>query len=213
MCGTSGRWHLNFKAAARKERQLYESRLGWQNKIVFPFVVAAWKTNSSIRKSFVDAKRRMKTIHRIRVARRCTLDAGRRNRNDGRAMKIFRAFVFLGIVPALFAAEPAQVVQRAAAPSSPSSPKPVFDTLLGGAVGLIVAMLLVFGRVAMDRRVRDVQEAERILEMPLVGDLREEALGLGFAGVMSGPLVRSSYRAGRLYAQAIEQRADTAGTR
>jgi lipoate synthase len=30
---------------------------------------------------------------------------------------------------------------------------------------------------------------------------------------MSGPLVRSSYRAGRLYAQAIEQRADAAGTR
>ncbi|MGH3563633.1 MAG: lipoyl synthase, partial [Mycobacterium sp.] len=29
---------------------------------------------------------------------------------------------------------------------------------------------------------------------------------LGFAGVMSGPLVRSSYRAGRLYAQAIESR-------
>jgi lipoic acid synthetase len=38
-------------------------------------------------------------------------------------------------------------------------------------------------------------------------ELREEALELGFAGVMSGPLVRSSYRAGRLYAQAIEQRA------
>ncbi|BBY53256.1 lipoyl synthase [Mycobacterium koreense] len=30
---------------------------------------------------------------------------------------------------------------------------------------------------------------------------------LGFAGVMSGPLVRSSYRAGRLYAQAMERRA------
>ena len=44
-------------------------------------------------------------------------------------------------------------------------------------------------------------------------ELREEALGLGFAGVMSGPLVRSSYRAGRLYAQAIEQRADATGTR
>jgi len=38
-------------------------------------------------------------------------------------------------------------------------------------------------------------------------ELREEALALGFAGVMSGPLVRSSYRAGRLYGQAIEQRA------
>jgi lipoic acid synthetase len=38
-------------------------------------------------------------------------------------------------------------------------------------------------------------------------ELREEAIGLGFAGVMAGPLVRSSYRAGRLYAQAMEQRA------
>jgi lipoic acid synthetase len=37
--------------------------------------------------------------------------------------------------------------------------------------------------------------------------LREEALAMGFAGVMSGPLVRSSYRAGQLYAQAIERRA------
>ncbi|HEU5418954.1 MAG TPA: lipoyl synthase [Streptosporangiaceae bacterium] len=37
-------------------------------------------------------------------------------------------------------------------------------------------------------------------------ELAEEAQELGFAGVMSGPLVRSSYRAGRLYRQAIEQR-------
>jgi lipoyl synthase len=35
---------------------------------------------------------------------------------------------------------------------------------------------------------------------------REEAIGLGFAGVMSGPLVRSSYRAGRLYAEAMASR-------
>ena len=44
-------------------------------------------------------------------------------------------------------------------------------------------------------------------------ELREEALELGFTGVMSGPLVRSSHRAGRLYAQAIEQRAGSALTR
>jgi lipoic acid synthetase len=37
-------------------------------------------------------------------------------------------------------------------------------------------------------------------------ELREEALAMGFAGVMSGPLVRSSYRAGRLYAAAISAR-------
>ena len=33
-----------------------------------------------------------------------------------------------------------------------------------------------------------------------------EAEKIGFAGVMSGPLVRSSYRAGRLYQQAKEAR-------
>jgi lipoyl synthase len=37
-------------------------------------------------------------------------------------------------------------------------------------------------------------------------ELREEAEALGFSGVMSGPLVRSSYRAGRLYEQAIAAR-------
>jgi lipoic acid synthetase len=36
---------------------------------------------------------------------------------------------------------------------------------------------------------------------------RADALALGFAGVMSGPLVRSSYRAGRLYRQALTRRA------
>jgi lipoyl synthase len=35
---------------------------------------------------------------------------------------------------------------------------------------------------------------------------RAAALELGFAGVMSGPLVRSSYRAGRLYREALAQR-------
>ena len=37
-------------------------------------------------------------------------------------------------------------------------------------------------------------------------ELREEALEIGFAGVMSGPLVRSSYRAGRLYREATTHR-------
>ncbi len=37
-------------------------------------------------------------------------------------------------------------------------------------------------------------------------ELRDEAEDIGFAGVMSGPLVRSSYRAGRLYQQAVAAR-------
>ena len=38
-------------------------------------------------------------------------------------------------------------------------------------------------------------------------ELSQEATDIGFLGVMSGPLVRSSYRAGRLYKQAQEKKA------
>lgn len=41
-------------------------------------------------------------------------------------------------------------------------------------------------------------------------ELADEAKEIGFAGVMSGPLVRSSYRAGRLYQQAMKARAGDA---
>jgi lipoic acid synthetase len=42
---------------------------------------------------------------------------------------------------------------------------------------------------------------------------REEAEVVGFAGVMSGPLVRSSYRAGRLYRQAVQARQESLASR
>jgi lipoic acid synthetase len=41
-------------------------------------------------------------------------------------------------------------------------------------------------------------------------ELSAEAEQVGFAGVMSGPLVRSSYRAGRLYTQAMQARVSPA---
>ena len=44
-------------------------------------------------------------------------------------------------------------------------------------------------------------------------DLAAYATEIGFAGVMSGPLVRSSYRAGRLYQQALEARGSDQGAR
>jgi len=40
-------------------------------------------------------------------------------------------------------------------------------------------------------------------------ELSQEAERIGFSGVMSGPLVRSSYRAGRLWAQATKRRGAT----
>ncbi|MEW2622481.1 lipoyl synthase [Streptomyces sp. NPDC048106] len=47
---------------------------------------------------------------------------------------------------------------------------------------------------------------ERWLRPEEFTELGEEAEELGFSGVLSGPLVRSSYRAGRLYAQATAAR-------
>jgi lipoic acid synthetase len=47
---------------------------------------------------------------------------------------------------------------------------------------------------------------ERWVEPAEFAELEAEANELGFSGVMSGPLVRSSYRAGRLYRQALASR-------
>ncbi len=43
-------------------------------------------------------------------------------------------------------------------------------------------------------------------------ELEAEARAVGFVGVMSGPLVRSSYRAGRLYREALAARAGASGS-
>ena len=47
---------------------------------------------------------------------------------------------------------------------------------------------------------------ERWVEPREFDELHAEAMELGFAGVMSGPMVRSSYRAGTLYQQALASR-------
>ncbi len=45
---------------------------------------------------------------------------------------------------------------------------------------------------------------ERWVKPSEFSELQDEAIALGFVGVMSGPLVRSSYRAGRLYQAALK---------
>jgi len=47
---------------------------------------------------------------------------------------------------------------------------------------------------------------ERWVHPDEFGDLQNQAEQMGFAGILSGPLVRSSYRAGRLYDQALQRR-------
>ncbi|MQA93169.1 MAG: lipoyl synthase [Streptosporangiales bacterium] len=100
----------------------------------------------------------------------------------------------------------------------------------GRAAGLVTKSNLILGlgeeRHEVSEALRDLHEAgtdlvtitqylrpsarhhpvERWVRPEEFVELREEAEEIGFAGVMSGPLVRSSYRAGRLYRQAMEAR-------
>ncbi len=96
----------------------------------------------------------------------------------------------------------------------------------GRAAGMVTKSNLILGlgetREEVSRALRDLREAgcdlltitqylrpsplhhpvERWVHPEEFVELRDEAQALGFTGVMSGPLVRSSYRAGRLWAQA-----------
>ena len=51
---------------------------------------------------------------------------------------------------------------------------------------------------------------DRWVEPDQFAEFGRQAMAMGYSGVMSGPLVRSSYRAGLLYRQAMEVRSGTA---
>ncbi len=52
------------------------------------------------------------------------------------------------------------------------SPAPVRDSMLGGALGLLVALLLVGGREALNTRVRTEADVEELLDVPLLASVR-----------------------------------------
>ena len=74
-------------------------------------------------------------------------------------------------------AEQASVTAHATVPTSPSSPKPVFDAVLGGVIGLILGLIIAFVRQALDRRLSTAHEVAEVLEYPMLGDLGTDALG------------------------------------
>jgi capsular exopolysaccharide synthesis family protein len=61
-----------------------------------------------------------------------------------------------------------QVVQNAATPSVPSSPQPKHDGLIGGGLGLLVGIALLLMLERLDQRIRDVDEFEELLGLPVL---------------------------------------------
>lgn len=74
-------------------------------------------------------------------------------------------------------ARPAAVVQDAEISESPISPKPIRNTLLGLAVGLTLGILGAFLRDALDRRLHGSHQIQEQLNLPLLGQVADDALG------------------------------------
>ena len=74
----------------------------------------------------------------------------------------------------------------------------------------VIGMAQDFGLITITQYLRPTNKhhpVERWVKPEEFVELAQEAEQVGFLGVMSGPLVRSSYRAGRLYKQAMEKKA------
>lgn len=66
-----------------------------------------------------------------------------------------------------------RLTQPAALPSSPSSPKVMRNTLLGGALGLLLGLGLALALERLDRRLRDLSEVEAAYGLPILAAVPE----------------------------------------
>jgi Mrp family chromosome partitioning ATPase len=71
----------------------------------------------------------------------------------------------------------ARVVQPATLPTSASSPNVLRSTLIGLALGLLLALVVAFVRDTLDRRLRSGNDVESSFDFPVIGHVSNRALG------------------------------------
>lgn len=74
-------------------------------------------------------------------------------------------------------ATPAQMTTSATPPGGPSSPKPLRNAGIAGFLGLLMGLFVVYVWDSLDRRITTAADIERQLGFPLVGQVRDDALG------------------------------------
>lgn len=123
---------------------------------------SASAANSEARASFRAA------VRQLRRARPKRQDPNSKALYDSQIVRLQT----LGVI-----AKPARVAELARRPATPTSPRPLRNALLGAALGLILGLLAVFARDSLDRRLRTVADIQGELDMPLLGHVRDDAMG------------------------------------
>lgn len=74
-------------------------------------------------------------------------------------------------------ARPVSVAEYASEPSEPTSPRPFRDVPLAAFLGLVLGVIAAFARESLDRRLHSSSEIQDQLKLPVVGLVRETAMG------------------------------------
>lgn len=102
-------------------------------------------------------------------------------------------------------ATPASIARLAEAPNGPISPRPIRNGILGGLLGLTLGILAAFIRDSLDRRLHSAHDIQEHVRMPLLGSIRNEAMGR--AGPLAngrGPMSDADLEAFRILRTNIE---------
>jgi capsular exopolysaccharide synthesis family protein len=98
----------------------------------------------------------------------------------------------LGLLASLQTGD-AEVVQTANPPSSPSSPTPGRDGIIGGVLGLLLGSAIGFMLDRRDRRIKSALEVEEIYGVPVLG-MVPESPALRAAGAAGSPRDQDAFR-------------------
>jgi succinoglycan biosynthesis transport protein ExoP len=102
-------------------------------------------------------------------------------------------------------AQAAQLSQAATPPVHPTSPKTTRSLLIGLALGLLLGIAAAFLRDALDRRLRTVQEVESSFRFPILGHLRDRAVGrIAHSMIASDDALRVDLEASRIVRRNLE---------